>query len=350
MKIKAEQLARTLQQDLHPLYWLSGDEPLLMQEAADSIRQRCRELGFVAREIVYIERSFNWDSFKQVTGNLSLFADKKIVELRLASAKLDDGGKTALQDYVNDASDDIVILISSPRLESGSLNTKWFKQLEAASVIIQIWPVGREHLGSWLSARLLQEGINADAEALQLLSDKVEGNLLAAMQEIEKLKLLAHTGAGEIKLDARTVMQVVADSSRFNIYQLVDAALAGQVSRAQKILAGLRNEGSFPLPILGAITRELRSLLPMLEKKQQGIGTNQIIQQARVWFNRKQAVSRAVNTLSQEQVWDMLEHARLIDRCVKGLAPNNPWTELSLLLLGLSGTETATTRARIGQA
>ncbi len=346
MKIKSEQLSRTLQQELLPLYWLSGDEPLLMQEAADSIRQRCRELGFVAREILNVERGFNWDGFAQVTGNLSLFAEKKIIELRLGSAKLEDQGKTALQEYLDDASDDIVILITSPRLEAGTLNTKWFKHIESRGVVVQIWPVGREHLGNWLASRLVREGINADAEALQLLSDKVEGNLLAAMQEIEKLKLLANSSSDGINLDARTVMQVVADSSRFNIYQLVDAALAGDVGRAQKILQGLRNEGSFPLPILGAITRELRSLLPMLEKKQQGQGVNQIIQQARVWFNRKQAVSRALNTLTTQMIWDMLEHARLIDQSVKGLAPNDPWTELSILLLELSGFSTASSEAR----
>jgi DNA polymerase III subunit delta len=275
MKIKPEQLSRTLSNNDLPLYWLSGDEPLLMQEAADLIRTQHREKGFTEREIFTVDKNFNWSGFSQSTGNLSLFSEKRIIELRLSSAKLDDAGKKAVQHYLDDLNPDYLILISGPKLDSGTLKTKWFSEIEKHGAFVQIWPISRENLSPWLEQRLLRDGIQADAEAIHLLVDKVEGNLLAAMQEIEKLKLLsANTDSESIQLDAKTVMQVVADSSRYNVYQLVDSALLGETARTQKMLNGLRNEGIYPLLILAAICRELRALLPMLEKRQQGQGVN----------------------------------------------------------------------------
>lgn len=340
MRIKPEQLSRTLSTSDLPLYWLSGDEPLLMQEAADLIRSQYREKGYTEREILNVDKSFDWGQFLQSTGNLSLFAEKKIIELRLSTAKWEDAGKKAIQHYLSDLNPDYLILLSGPKLEAATLKTKWFTEIEEHGAFLQIWPINRENLSPWLEQRLLREGIQADREAVQLLVDKVEGNLLAAMQEIEKLKLLAGDGSeNTIRLDAKTVMQVVADSSRYNVYQLVDATLLGDVSRAQKMLAGLKNEGIFPLIILAAICRELRALLPMLEKKREGQGVNAIIQSARVWYNRKQAVAAALARLDTELVWKLLDHSRLIDQSIKGLSRANPWDELSLLLLQLSGAK-----------
>ena len=338
MKIKPEQLARTLASNELPLYWLSGDEPLLMQEAADLIRSHHREKGFAERETFNVDKTFDWSQFSQSTGNLSLFSDKKIIELRLSTAKLDDPGKKAIQHYLSDLNPDYLIFISGPKLDAGTLKTKWFTEIENHGALIQIWPINRESLSPWLEQRLLRDGIQADTEAVHLLVDKVEGNLLAAMQEIEKLKLLAgKTSSGAIHLDANTVMQVVADSSRYNAYQLVDAALLGDIARTQKMLAGLRSEGLFPLIILSAICRELRTLLPMLEKKQQGQGINAIIQSSRVWFNRKQAVAAALGRLNTATIWELLDHSRVIDQSIKGMSRANPWDEMSQLLLRLSG-------------
>lgn len=338
MKIKPEQLSRTLSNNELPLYWLSGDEPLLMQEAADLIRSYYREQGYAEREVFNVDKSFDWGSFSQSTSNLSLFSEKKIIELRLSSAKLEDVGKKSLQHYLSEQNPDYLILINSPKLDASTLKTKWFSEIEKQGALVQVWPINRDNLSGWLEQRLLRNNMQPDGEALKLLADKVEGNLLAAMQEIEKLKLLSgNSGDETIKLDAQTVMQVVADNSRYNVYQLVDAALLGDVARSQKMLTGLRNEGIFPLIILNAVCRELRSLLPMLEKKQQGQGVNAIIQSARVWFNRKQAVSAALNRLDVVTIWSLLDQSRTIDQCIKGMSKANPWDELSLLLLRLSG-------------
>lgn len=315
-----------------------------MQEAADSIRQHFRKLGFDEREVFNIDKSFDWNSFHHATNNLSLFAEKKILELRFATAKLDDTAKKALHQYFEDPKSDFILLVSSPRLEAATLNTKWFKAIESHSALVQIWPVNREGLAAWLEQRLLQENIRADAAALQLLMDKVEGNLLAAMQEIEKLKLLAGNETDElINLDANTVMQVVADSSRYSVYNLVDSTLSGELGRSQKILAGLRSEGLFPLVILNAFTREIRSLQPMVEKRQQGQGVNAIMQASRVWYNRKQPVGSALQRLTSDNIWQMLNHSKLIDQSIKGLSTLNPWDEISRLMVTLSGKSIATT-------
>ena len=346
MKLKAEQLRRSLEQDSKPLYWVAGDEPLLMQEAADLIRSHFRKQGFMEREILNVDRGFNWEQFSQAYGNFSLFAEQKVIELRLSSNKLDDVGKQAVQDALSDPSSDNVILITSPKLESSTPNTKWFKAIESIGAFVQIWPVNRENLPSWLEQRLMRAGIRAEPQALQLLLDKIEGNLLAAMQEIEKLKLLANNKSDEpIVLDSNTVMQVVADSSRYSAFQLVDAALLGDLGRAQKILNGLEAEDIFPLVILGSITRELRSLLPMVEKRESGQGVNAILQSSRVWFNRKQAVGNAIDRLHSNDIWNMLDHAKRIDQSIKGMGMANPWDELSLLLADLAGQKPATAMA-----
>ncbi len=345
MKLKAEQLRRSLEQDSKPIYWLAGDEPLLMQEATDLVRSHFRRQGFTEREILNVDRGFNWEQFNQAYYNFSLFAEQKVIELRLSSNKLDDAGKQAVQDALSDPSSDNVILITSPKLDSSTPNTKWFKTIESRGVLVQIWPVNRENLPAWLEQRLMRAGIRAEPQALQLLLDKIEGNLLAAMQEIEKLKLLANNGSGSdepIVLDSTTVMQVVADSSRYSAFQLVDAALLGDLGRAQKILNGLKAEDTFPLVILGSMTRELRSLLPMIAKRESGQGINAILQSSRVWFNRKQAVGNAINRLHTKDIWDMLDHAKKIDQSIKGMNLANPWDELSLLLADLAGKEPAT--------
>jgi DNA polymerase-3 subunit delta len=309
-----------------------------MQEAADSIRAHFRDHGFTDREVFSVDKSFDWDTFHHSTSNLSLFSERKIFDLRFSSTKFDEPAKTALQHYIDTVSPDNILLVSSPKLEAATLNTQWFKKIEVKSALVQIWPVNRDGLASWLEQRLLAENIRADGAALQLLMDKVEGNLLAAMQEIEKLKLLSNANATEaITLDANTVMQVVADSSRFSVYNLVDATLLGDLARAERILVGLRSEGTFPLVILNAFVKEIRSLQPMLEKKQLGQGVNGIMQTARVWYNRKQAVGSALERLNSAETWRLLDHARLIDQSVKGLAMKNVWDELSEFILSLSG-------------
>ena len=195
---------------------------------------------------------------------------------------------------------------------------------------------------------MLQANIHPEPDALQILIDRIEGNLLAAVQEIEKFKLLAGT-SDTIKLDAQTVMQVVADNSRYNSYQLVDAALVGDLARTQKILNGLQAEDAYPLAILGTVTRELRILQPMVEKREKGQPLTAILQSARIFFNRKQAVRTAISRLSSSLIWELLDHARLVDQACKGMNPANPWDELSMLLIRLSGSQVCTATGHLAE-
>jgi DNA polymerase III subunit delta len=338
MKLKPEQLASHLRQGVLPLYWLAGDEPLLIQEAADQIRQRCRNLGFQDRESYLVDRIFDWNGFRLSISNLSLFSQQKLFELRLTTAKLDDAGKDALQEYIDSGNPDYVLLVSSPRLEAATLNTRWFKSLEKTAGFVQVWPLSDKQLHSWLQRRLVQHGITASPEALRLLIDKVEGNLLAALQEIEKLKLSAGNPKDQpIRLDANSVLESIADSSRYTIFQLIDAALQADSRRTLKIVQALRNEGTELPPMLGAISKELTGLLAMAEQVQAGQSADSAANAAYVNFTRKPAVVKCLQRLGPDQFWALLDHLRIIDLAIKGMSLADPWDELTRLFLHLAG-------------
>ena len=339
MKISSEQLPGQLKKELLPIYWLAGDEPLLILEATDQLRSYCRQQNFTHRELYSVESNFDWQLLLQSSNSLSLFGEKKIIELSLKSSKLGDDGRKALQTYLEISSPDNVLIIVSPKLDSRTLNTKWFKAIESKGLLVQIWPIDVNRLPQWIAARLQKNGIRADPEAIRVLTDKVEGNLLAANQEIEKLKLLANNdNGGEIQLDSKTVLQVVADSSRYNVFNLVDTALQGNAKRCLKIINGLKNDGTEPLMILGMICRELRRLIPMIVNIDKGQSIDAAMQSASVWNNRKAAVMQALKRLDTEAINSLLQQAKLVDHCVKGLAKANPWNELDDLVLQLCGT------------
>ena len=338
MKLKPEQLLHSLQSKKYSVYWITGDEPLLVQESADAARSYFRHDGFEDREIFNVDSEFSWEQFKASSNNLSLFSTKKVLDLRLNNLKLDQGGKAAIDNFIANNNPEFALLITSLKLDKTVLNSKWLKAHEAALALVQVWPMDRNGLVKWLSQRLNTSGIDADREALQILSQKVEGNLLAAMQEIEKLKLLINLKEGSrVSLNAKTIMQVTSDNSRFDAYDLVDAALLGDSQRCQKIIVNLRAEGVYPLLPLNAIIRELRSLSIMIGKKEVGQGLNSILQTSRVWFSRKKAVMNALQRLSSQDIWRMLHRAMEVDKAIKGASLSNPWDEISTLTLDLSG-------------
>lgn len=341
MQIYARDLQRQLKAPHLPLYWVAGDEPFLSQEASDSIRAFLRKQGFTEREVFSVETGFDWDNFLQLAGSLSLFAERRIIELRFKNAKPDEAGKKALEKFLESPGDDTVVLIIAPKLDKAATSTKWFSKLIADGLFVQIWPLKREELGGWLNTRLQQAGLSANREAVAALADRVEGNLLAAVQDIERIRLLSLEDASDKTLDAAAILELVSDNSRVDQYGLIDAALSGETQRALKILAGLKAEGVHPLPILSALVRELDSLLPMLAAKDKGQNIAAITKAARVWSNRVGAVSVALKRLNRDQAWQLLHHARRIDGAVKGMNAANPWDELSLLTLRLSGKRLA---------
>ena len=337
MKIRGDQLSATLARQSAPLYWLAGDETLLLQEAADEVREHWRKAGFAEREVFHVEQGFDWDDFLYQLDATSLFAERKLLELRLYGAKFDAKGREAVSAYLDKNPEDFRLLITGPKIDSSILSTKWFKNLGDNLVLAQIWPLDRAKLPAWLRQRLAASGIQADDEALQVLTDRVEGNLLAAKQEIEKLALLAGAEPGAIvRLSGKDVLRLVSDSSRYDLGKLADAALRGDTVRAQRVLSGLRAEGVFPLLILAVISRELRQLLTIFEQIDQGREIGQAMASARIWQSRKSIVSQALKRLSTDKAQQMLEHCKLIDHSVKGLHPANPWDELSQLVLQLT--------------
>ena len=337
MKLNPAQLSKHLQGNLAPVYVISGDEHLLCQEAADSIRGAARSQGFSEREVFDVDKSFDWGLLYQAAASLSLFADKRLIELRIGSGKPGDKGASALLDYLARPPEDTVLLLSLPKLDSSTQKTKWAKALidSPASQFVQIWPVEAGQLPQWIRQRLAQAGLAATPEAIELIAARVEGNLLAAAQEIEKLKLLANNG----QIDVSTVQAAVADSARFDVFGLLDAALNGEAAHSQRMLEGLRGEGVETAVILWALARELRLLATIAQQVNGGLSLDKAFGQARppVWDKRRPLISKALQRHSARGWNRLLLDAQRIDAQIKGQAAGDPWSGLSRLALLMAG-------------
>lgn len=342
MKItRPQQLIPNLQKEFKPIVWIAGDEPLLLQENADAVRHFCQQAGFEERVTFNVDRSFDWNLFNATTDNLSLFASRKLIELRLSSAKLEDRGKQALHAYASAPNPDYLVLITSPRVDPATAMTRWFKDIDAASWFLPVWPVSVDELPNWLSQRLIKAGLRPTPDAIQLLAQRIEGNLLAAVQEIEKLKLLAGPSAADaVELSSEMIVNSVADSSRYSSFMLIDSALIGDSKRTLKILRGLQLEGEDPLAILGPTCSEFRRLLPALKKVEAGQSVVQVTEEiVGKNFKRKASIMRALQRLRSSQIYVLLDQARQIDCAVKGISATNPWLELETLFLRVCGTK-----------
>lgn len=333
MRIRADQLHQQLQKNLLPIYILSGDEPLLIQEAADSIRRHCRDNGFSDREVMHVDNSFHWHELLASNSALSLFSERKLIELRLPTGKPGDGAKV-LVEYAQNASPDNVLLVICGKLESSSTRSKWYKSLEDVGASIQVWPVEARQLPRWIEQRMKACDLQASPDAVQLLAERVEGNLLAAIQEIEKLKLSSQSTF----IDAETVTAAVADNARYDIFGLVDRAMEGNAKASLKVLQGLKAEGSQPTVVLWAIARELRLLCRCAHDLNQGQAIDRALQNNRVWDRRKPITKTALKRLRIKQLNNMLRQANQVDQTIKGIVPGNPWNLMEQLVLSLSGT------------
>ncbi len=337
MKLSPAQLGKHLQGSLAPVYVVCGDEHLLCQEACDAIRAATRAQGFSERQVFHVETGFDWGQLIEAGASLSLFAEKRLIELRIPNGKPGDKGAAALLDYLARPADDTVLLISLPKLDGSTQKTKWAKALiEGKDVqFLQIWPVDAAQLPQWIRQRLAQVGLSADQEAVELIAARVEGNLLAAAQEIEKLKLLADAG----QISADTVQAAVADSARYDVFGLIDAALHGQAAHALHMLEGLRGEGVEAPVILWALARELRLLANISQQYDQGVPLDRVFSQARppVWDKRRPLVSKALQRHDAAGWSRLLMAAQRIDEQIKGQAEGDPWIGLANICLQLSG-------------
>ncbi len=332
MQIKPEQLRNHLGSALAPLYFVSGDEPLLVQEVCDAIRAAARQSGCTEREVHHVESGFDWQGFLQAGDAMSLFSDRKLIELRMPNGKPGDKGSKALQQYCQRPGEDNVLLIMSGKVDAGSRKTKWYKALDKAGAMVTLWPMDARQLTGWTMRRMKEKGLQPTPDAVALLVERVEGNLLACAQEIEKLGLLH--GAGPLDIDV--VASSVADSSRFDIYTLVDGALQGDAVRTSRIINGLRGEGVEPVLILWALTREIRAMASMALVARTS-SVEQAMSKYRVWDKRKPLVRDGLKRYSPGQWQAMLRRAGDIDGMIKGGRAGNVWDELLQLSLWLGG-------------
>lgn len=335
MQIKPEQLNAQLKQGLAPIYFVSGDEALLVQEACDAIRAAARQAGCSEREVHHVENGFDWQGFLQSGDAMSLFADRKLIELRLPTGKPGDAGSKALQAYAERLSEDNILLVISGKLEGSARNSKWYKALDKAGAVVTIWPMDLKQLPGWAMRRMKEKGLQPSREAVALLVERVEGNLLACAQEIEKL-LLLH-GAGPVDVDQ--VAASVADSSRFDIYKLVDGALQGDAVRTTRIVNGLKGEGVEPVLVLWALSREIRAMAGMAFELSQGARGEQVLAKQRVWEKRKPLVRVGLKRHSLAHWQAMLDCCAEIDAMIKGGRTGNVWDELLELSLRLGGIQ-----------
>ena len=337
MKLSPAQLGKHLQGPLAPVYVVSGDEHLLCQEACDAIRAACRQQDFSERQVLNAETGFDWGQLVEAGASLSLFAERRLLELRIPNGKPGDKGTAALLDYLARPAEDTVLLISLPKLDGNTQKTKWAKALIDGKQVqfVQIWPVDAAQLPQWIRQRLSQAGLAADQEAVELIAARVEGNLLAAAQEIEKLKLLAEAG----QVTAATVQSAVADSARYDVFGLIDAVLQGQPEHVLRMLDGLRGEGVEPLFIMTMLAREVRQLANIALLYSQGTPLDRAFSQARppVWDKRRPLVSKALQRHDVSGWQRLLISAQLIDEQIKGQAAGDPWASLANLCLQMSG-------------
>lgn len=330
MKLRPEQLPAQLKKGLAPVYLLSGDEPLLLQEAADQIVQAARSGGFEERSIFTVDSGFQWSELQQEGAALSLFAEQKIVDLRLPTGKPGREGGALLTEWCQSPPSDKILLIRSGKLDGAAQRAKWFKAVEQAGVTLQIWPLEIRQIPGWIMQRMRAAGLDATPGAAALVAERVEGNLLAAVQEIEKLSLLMDSNR---QVDEAMVMQLVADSARYDPFQLADALLAGERVRALRILHGLREEGTAIQVVLWAIARDLRELAAIGSEAQLSSHKPLEYVPAPLWKRRVPLFASILRRLRPRQIHQLLRRAGAIDRAGKGMGEGEPWSGLEELIL-----------------
>ncbi|MDO9048200.1 MAG: DNA polymerase III subunit delta [Methylobacter sp.] len=329
MRLKPEQIAAALQKGLAPVYFISGDEPLQLGEMADAVRAAARKAGYDSREVLVADSGFSWNELTESAGSLSIFADKKIIDLRLPSGTPGADGSKALIAYCERLPEDTLLLITAAKMAGASLKARWFQALDKAGCVIQVWPLEGQDLIRWLQQRMQRRGLQAETEGIKILASRIEGNLLAAAQEIEKLYVLYGTG----HLSNQQIFDVVADSSRFDVFKLMDSVLAGRVGRILKILSGLQAEGVAAPVVLWALTREARVLIRIKLALAQGQNRALVFKNNQIWDKRQQLVSDALNRLGDSDLNSILTLSAKADRQIKGRQQGEPWETLLAVCL-----------------
>ena len=338
MQLRADQLATHLARGLQPVYTIHGDEPLLAQEAGDAIRNAARDAGYVERKVFTVAAHFDWSGLLGAAQAMSLFAERQLIEIRIPNGKPGKDGSEALQRYCSHLSDDVVTIVHLPKLDRQQQQGAWFSALSQAGAVIEVLPVERRNLPVWIAQRLAQQGQKvAEGEAgqqtLAFFADRVEGNLLAAHQELQKLALLYPAG----ELAYEQVEAAVLNVARYDVTKLCEAVLAGQTARVLRMLDGLRAEGEAAVLVHWHVADTISALKRVKDALGQGKPLPVAFNECRVWGVKQRLYERVLPMLAEHQLAHLVEAASLCDGVIKGLKhpqwPLDPWDALRRLTL-----------------
>lgn len=335
MRTSPDALSSGLARGLRSAYLVTGSEPLLIAEACDAVRAAARKQGHADREVHFLERGFDWNALLADAANLSLFATRRLIELKIGPTP-DAEAQKALAGLAERPPEDTVLLVAGT-LERKTLSTQWVRAFEQHGVLVVAQPVERPALPAWIRGRLAGKGVTIEPSAAELLADRVEGNLLAAQQEIERIALLM-PGA---TLDAGQVAGLVADSARYDVFELAAAAFSGQPQRALRILAGLRAEGREPPLVLWALLNDLRGLSRVVQRLERERALDEIFRSEQIWSNRQGPLKVALQRLGRAEIESLLAAAAAADRMAKGSLRGDAWVALEVLVARIAGVRLA---------
>lgn len=337
MKLRrTEDLEARLEETLDPVYLISGDEPLLLQEAADAVRAAARAAGVEERQVFHVESGFDWNELLQSANSLSLFASRRLLELRCASAAPGTQGGKAFEAYAENPPDGDVLLVLMPRIERRSESSKWYRALLSVGVHLPVWPLDLDAFPRWLGGRLRRAGVRIEADALALLVARVEGNPLAAAQTVTRLALAER----QEPWTSEALLAVLDDDARYTAFELADAVLLGEAEHAHRMLATLKQEGTDALAIVAALAWSLRQLRTLQRARDAGEDLGTVMGRMRLVPKRRSLLQRVVNRMPPALVEGALRDLAVVDQAVKGILAIEPWDELDRLCLRLAGVRT----------
>jgi DNA polymerase III subunit delta len=325
MNVSADQLQSKLSNGLASLYVIHGEETLTKLECADAIRSSARKAGFSEREHFIVEAHFDWSTVTESSDNLSLFATQRIVEITVNTAKVSADAAAFFTSTASDPPPDTLFIINLPKLDRSATESSWFSACDRAGVTVSAPLVDRDQLPRWVKSRLIAAGFDAEREAIELICERCEGNLLAAKQEIDKLALLVPPG----KLSAESITGAVADVARYDAQELSEAFLRGDLARYSKVLHGLQAEGEQAPRLSWQLAEDVHALAGIFLMRRQGIPMPQALRNARVWGKRQKAMEVAAQAVAPQQIAQLLKRCATLDAQSKGQAAGDAWLTLA---------------------
>lgn len=336
MPLSASQFEQRLQgNELAPVWLIASSEPLLLLEAADALRARAKALGFAEREVFEADARFDWDELEASFAAMSLFAARRVIEVRLPTGKPGKEGAAVIETFCSRPAPDILLLVTAAEW-SGKHEAAWSRAIDKAGASVVLWPPKPNELLAWIARRLKTRGIDAANDAVEILAARIEGNLLAAAQEVDKLALLKGSG----RINASEMEALVADSARYDVFRLADTALAGDTAHALRMLAGLRGEGEQVVPLLSWLASQVQALASVSAAQENGGNVVKAFADARVWDSKQPLFRRALGRGSAAHFERLLADCARIDQISKGRAEGDAWRDLERLVVGISAPRT----------